>query len=124
MTPPCVTATTRRPARRAISSSTAGHDLRLEHRRVDAARVGPPPLDHGVPPLVLQLPQLLDRDVLVGVRVVLGDPVDDLGLEAERGRDRLRGLAGAHERARHDGVDRLVREPRREPSSLVATALR
>ena len=56
-----------------MRSSIAGTTCGLELARVDAADVGPAPFDRRVPALVLELAQLLDRDVLVGVRVVLGD---------------------------------------------------
>ncbi len=119
ITPPCATATTRFPAWRAMSSSMRRDDLGLERLGVDAAHIGPPPFDRGLPALVLQLPQLLDRDVLVGVRVVLRDPVDDGRFEPRRRRERSRGLTGAAQRARDDRVDALGREPCGEAPRLL-----
>ena len=88
-------------------------DPRRERFGFLAAELAPAPFDHRGPALVLGRAQLLHRDVVVGLHVVLDEAVDDLDLEAVRARDRRRGLTRAQLRTRDDRVDVLVREPRR-----------
>ena len=87
---------------------------------IDPTVLLPAPLDHREPPLVLELPQLLDRDVLVRSRVPLGHALDHLRREPDRFRDRRARLPGAHERARHQVVDGLVGQPRCQALRLLA----
>ena len=89
-------------------------ELRLGGEGVDAG----PTVDDHLPTGVTGGLQLLDRDVLLGVPVVLGDAVGDHDLDAMRSADRGRGLTGSLEGAGVDGVDVLGGKIRGEQVGL------
>src|SRR5262245_63262548 len=88
-----------------------------------AAELVPAAFDHRGPMVVACLTQLLDRDVEVGLRVVLHQAVDDLDVEAERALHRLGGLVRPAQWAGQYRVDGIGRQPSRQTIGLSPAAV-
>ena len=67
----------------------------------------PRPGEHGLPARVVRCLELFDRNVFVGVAVVLGDAIFGDDAQTVQSGERFCGLMRTPERARIDGVDRL-----------------
>ena len=79
--------------------------------------------EHVLPAREAFLLELFDRDVVGCLSVVLGDPVRDGDFDPLLGRNRLRSLERATERAGVDGVDALDGQVLGKAASLVMPVL-
>ncbi len=95
-----------------------GDDPLTEGDRVDPGVEELAPRE-GEPARVVRLAELLDRHVDPRAGVELGEPVDDLGLEAEHIGERSRGLARPARRAGDQRVDALGAQPPGEAPRLL-----